>query len=266
MAKLTSILTFSGSLEGLTAYKLEGVEKEVLRRKGGPSREQVRNGSNFTLTRKNNKETAGRSRASGLVLDTFGLLRPVVDQSCAGRLNGLLKVVQEQDTASPYGQRHVLLSRMPGLLEGFALRKVYPLESIIRNPVSCTVDKAALAAVVDVPALIPGVNFLSPGAQPFYRLVAALGIVPDLYYDKKTDHYYPHPDYGIVRAHSALTDWYPVQGGSPATTLRLQLPEHPGTDAFSLVLTVGVQWGTPAAGGQVELVKKVKSARIERVV
>jgi hypothetical protein len=32
------------------------------------------------------------------------------------------------------------------------------------------------------------------------------------------------------------------------------------------VLTVGVQWGTVGVGGSVDILKKVKSARIERVV
>jgi hypothetical protein len=52
----------------------------------------------------------------------------------------------------------------------------------------------------------------------------------------------------------------------PATSLVLQLPEGPEVENISLVLTVGVLWGAVGAGGSVDIVKKVKSARIERVV
>jgi hypothetical protein len=103
MAKLTSLLKYQGSLEELTAYQLEGVEGTVVRRKSGPTKEQIQTEPRYSDTRKNIKETAGCSRATGLVLDTLGVLRPVVDQSCCGRLNALLKVVQEMDTQSPGG-------------------------------------------------------------------------------------------------------------------------------------------------------------------
>lgn len=90
--------------------------------------------------------------------------------------------------------------------------------------------------------------------------------MPDLYYEPVGDHYFPAPGYGRVSAQTALTEWFPVKGGSPATTLHVQLPQGAGVEDFSLVLTVGVQWGTVGVGSSVDLVKKVKSARIERVV
>lgn len=126
MAKLTSIVKFSGTLDGLSPYKTEGVEETILRKSGGPTKDQVLHAPQFALTRKNNKETGGCSRASGFVMETLGALRPLCDQSCAGRLNALLKPLQEADTQSAWGRRHVLLTQNPRLLEGFALRKTYP--------------------------------------------------------------------------------------------------------------------------------------------
>lgn len=265
MAKLTSLLKFQGSLEELNAYQMEGVDGTVVRRKSSLTREQVLRDPSFSNTRKINKETAGCSAAAGLVLETLGVLRPVVDQSCCGRLNALLKVVQASDAVNSWGRRSVRLSLRPGLLEGFNLRKVLPLEGVLRNPLHFTVDKEALKAEVQVPDLVPGVNFISPGAPPLYRVVATLGAVPDLYYEANGDRYGPAPGYNRVIAQTALTEWFPVKGGSEAATLSLQLPEAPGVDDFSLLLTVGVQWGTVGLGGAVDIVKRVKSARIERV-
>lgn len=265
MAKLTSLLKYKGSLDELTAYELEGVEGVVVRRKVGPTKKQIHADPRFRNTRKNNKETAGCSRVVGLVLETLGVLRPVVDQSCCGRLNALLKVVQAGDAHGAWGERSVRLSQRRALLEGFNLRKVYPLEGVLRAPLYCTVDRAALRAEVEVPALVPGINFLSPAGPPLFRIVAALGAVPDLYYSKELKDYFPSGGFAAVGAQSVLTGWLPVKGGSAATTLSLQLPEGPGVADFSLVLTVGVQWGTVGVGGEVEIVKKIKSARIESV-
>ena len=266
MAKLTSLLQFKGSLDNLTAYPMEGVEGTVVRKRTGPTKEQIQTEARFANINRINKETTGRSVATGFWLRTLGVLRPVVDQSCCGRFNGLVKVAQEGDTVSPWGQRHVALTGTPGLLEGFNLRQVYPLESIIRNPLYATVNKATLSAEVPLPALLPGVNFFSPPGGPLFRVVATLGVLPDLYYGAVGETYFPPAGFRPVGAQSALTEWYPVKGGSDPTTLSLQLPEGPGIDDFSLLLTVGVQWATIGWGGRTDLVKKVKSARIERVV
>jgi hypothetical protein len=38
MAKLTSLIQISGTLDDISVYKMAGVEKPVVRRKGGASR------------------------------------------------------------------------------------------------------------------------------------------------------------------------------------------------------------------------------------
>jgi hypothetical protein len=266
MAKLSSIIQYNGSLDGLTAYNLEGVEGKVVRMQGGPTKEQVQHASEFVNTRKNNKETAGRSVATGFIMAAFGGLRPAADQSCGGRLNALLIPAQEMDTTSEWGQRHMHLSATPRLLEGFTLRKVYPLEGVLHNPVYSTVDKTTASAIVDVPAILPGANFSVPKGLPFCRLVAVLGVVPDLWYTPAFDHYFPHPQFTPVMAQTVYGDWFPALEGTLATSLSLTLPQVPAVNGYSLLLTFGVQWGTVGAGGSVKLNRKVKSARIERVV
>ena len=266
MAKLSSLIQYNGSLDGMTAYDLEGVEGKVVRMQGGPTREQVQHAPEFENTRKNNKEIAGRSLATGHIMAAFGGLRPAADQSCAGRLNALLIPAQEMDTSSAWGQRHMQLSAAPRLLEGFTLRSVYPLEGVLRNPVYTTVDKGFGSATVDVPALLPGANFSAPKGLPFCRLVAALGVVPDLWYTPAYHHYFPHPQFAPVKAQTVYGDWFPALEGSSATSLTLALPQVPAVSNYSLLLTFGVQWGVAGVGGSIKLNRKVKSARIERVV
>jgi hypothetical protein len=63
MAELKGI-PFIGSLGTLSAYKRKDSDKIILRGKGGPSKEQIKNGAQFELTRHNISEFGGRSKAA----------------------------------------------------------------------------------------------------------------------------------------------------------------------------------------------------------
>ena len=60
-------------------------------------------------------------------------------------------------------------------------------------------------------------------------------------------------NWGVVGAMALLLIW----------AVAALVMESPGW--VHLLLTVGVQWGTVGLGGAVDIVKKIKSARIERV-
>jgi hypothetical protein len=86
------------------------------------------------------------------------------------------------DTVSLYGQRNVELSQGPQLLEGSILNRRNPLETIVTNKLDYTLSKEHLNARIQIPALLPGINFSPIGSFEFYRWTVVLGIVPDLYF------------------------------------------------------------------------------------
>ena len=261
MAKLKSIIQFNGSLEGLSAYDMEGVEGTVVRRSYGPSKEDIETKPQYDITRRNIKETGGRSKAVSWLMRTFQPLKFQADFDTAGQLNKLLRVIQKEDAVSIYGQRAVLLSAHPGLLEGFSLTKALPFDHTVRGGVDVQLSKAALSASVSLPALIPQLTFFPPEGYSYYRVVVTLGAAPDLFYGLPK--YRPLGDYTPCWPQSAQTEWFPAATGAPAQTLALTLPYTPPNDAFSLVLTIGVQLGAPVIGGAIEPVRKrVGSAKI----
>ena len=65
MAKLDGTIQFTGSLQNLSFYKMRGSDKIIVRKKGGPSRKQVKHSPNFENTRHNNSEFGGRALAAG---------------------------------------------------------------------------------------------------------------------------------------------------------------------------------------------------------
>lgn len=261
MAKLTSILTFTGSLAGLSAYKMKGVEATILRTKWGPSKEAIHTQPCYANTRRNNGETKGRSAAVSLLMKAFQPLKPLADFDTAGQLQRLLRAIQKGDTDSEYGKRAVLVSRFPPLLEGFRLTKALPFDSVVRGEVQAQLDRTTLQAAVELPALLPRLTFFPPPGYAYCRLLATLGVAPDLFFG--VPKYTTDGDYANCFAMAAHTDWFAAGAGLPPTTLQLQLPYTPPSESFALVVTIALQLGEPGLTGGVEPVRRrVGSAKI----
>jgi hypothetical protein len=266
MAKLVSGSPFLGTINNITYYKRRGNDEIIVRKKGGPSREQVKKGKSFDLTRKINSEFGGRGTASGWVMRMMLPLKPLADHNIAGPLNTLLRKIQVMDGVSPAGQRNVSLSREPRLLAGFSLNKKNPFDSVIRTPLTFDLDRAGLKAGVDIPALIPGINFFVPWSYSSFGLQVCLGVIPDLFFDKKMKKYKPAAGYDRFTAQLAETEWFPVSKGAPATSLQLNWPAVPPDQFFSLVLSVGIRYGAMGEGNKIEQVKYAGAAKVLAVV
>lgn len=261
MARLLSDITFTGSLGNISAYKMKGSDKIILRTKGGASKEKIKKAKEFETTRRLNAEFGGRSVGSKYIMRSMFPLKALADYNFAGPLNALIKPIQSMDTESDYGKRNIYFTRQPKLLEGFSLNARNPFDSIVRNPVSCRLDKKNLSAGIDMPALIPGINFfVPPGRHPLYSFIIVLGIVPDIIFSKHG--YTPLASLEPVHAASA---WYPVSKGSPAATLEVRL-EGAGLElsvpTFSLMLSIGIRFGTVGVGDAVEQVKYAGAAKV----
>jgi hypothetical protein len=238
MAKLEGNILFTGSLDNLSAYKMRGSDKIILRKKGGPTKKQIKHSPNFENTRRNNKEFGGRAMAAACIkrcLHPFGFL---ADHNITAPLNALLQAIQKMDTTSGRGKRHILLTKQPRLLEGFSLNRRYMFETIVRTPVICHLQKEQ--AIIELPALLPGINFMSPGNYAFYKFIGAAGWVPDIYYSehgyrpKERQHYFPE---------IMASDWLPVNASAPARTLTIPaLPLNKPADCSTLV-AVGIAFG-----------------------
>src|SRR5688572_15681242 len=125
MAQLDGVIQFTGSLQNLSAYKMRGSDKIILRKKGGPTRKQVKHSPKFENTRRNNKEFSGRAAAAGHIKRSLHPLLFLADYNIVGPLNALLRVIQKMDVTSGWGKRHIMLTKQPRLLEGFTLNRRY---------------------------------------------------------------------------------------------------------------------------------------------
>lgn len=254
MAILKSVVAWNGTVDGLTCYRLPGDDRTIVRRKGGVPGHVIKTAPNYQNSRRNSAEFGGRSCASGWIMRRSNPGKSLGDGSIGGRINAVLKPIQESDTSSPWGQRHVLISRNGNLLEGLLLNEVRPFTSIVRSPLTGAISRSELKATVSIPALYPQMNFF-PSHISMYRIVAVLGVVPDLLFSEKG--YGPsHPDYARIGPVTAETPWYPSIEGSPAFDLALRLPEPLPDENNALLLSIGIVFGIPVSN---HLVRKDKT-------
>lgn len=256
-------LTFTGTLGDLSAYRMRGSDKIILRRKGGASKKKIKTSPQFAVPRLNMMEFGGCSAMGKQVRHMLIPVRRLADHNISGPINKLLKVVQKQDTVSPLGQRSVLLSRHPSLLEGFSLNDHNPFDSMIRGSLTWSLDRETRSARIEIPALLREINFFPQNKHSLFCITVALGIVPDFTFNAARKRYEPPAWYdSSFGARAASTPWYSALEGSPDTTLEVALNNVPADESYSLMLSIGICFGSLYPGGLIEQVKRVGAAKV----
>jgi hypothetical protein len=241
MAFLSGDFKFTGPLQDFSVYKRKDIDKYIVRKKGGASKQVINTAPCFDKTRKINKEWGGKSKGSRKVREALHQLKPVVDHNWSSGFISRLCPVQLMDTVSLYGQRNVELSRAPHLLEGSLLNRRNPLEAVVTNNLVYTISKEHLNATIRIPALLPGINFSPIGTFEFYRWTVVLGIVPDLFYD--VNGYRPEAGFETVTPAFKMSEWMHVKSKSPVMELELSITKAPTIDSYSLILAAGISFG-----------------------
>ena len=96
MALLESLLQFTGSMGNVSAYRMRGVDKIIIRKKGGATRDKIKNNPEFERTRQQNMEFSGRARGVHWMMAALRPLKVVADYSLSGPLNKVMKYIQER--------------------------------------------------------------------------------------------------------------------------------------------------------------------------
>ncbi|MGC3944105.1 MAG: hypothetical protein QM762_06195 [Chryseolinea sp.] len=243
MAHLVSGIQFTGSLGNVSAYRMKGSDKIVLRTKGGPSKKMVATGKQFDITRRNNNEFSRRAKGSALILNAMSDLRRLADYKISAALNAVLKQIQALDTTSVFGERDIFLSRRPGLLEGFSFNREITFDATLLAPLRVSIDDLANRVTVVLPEIVHGTNFRTDGHYPWCRFVLAAACVPDLEW---RDNGFP----GNVPRGTSQTEWQPAM--AEAAERRVELSFAPASNrASTLVVGIGLQYGVVSPSGEI---------------
>lgn len=258
MATLETPFEFTGKIGNLTAYKMKGTGKTVIRKAAGHSRKRLKTAPEFIRTRENNSEfKACTSLTAGIRKAIFPLVH-MGDTQFTGALNRLSKQIQLLDTEHERGQRSVQLSRYRHMLRGFSINLPQPFDGFLRHPLQIQTLRNDSAAVITIPAIIPGVNLFLPPKGAFYRFVACLGVVSDVAVADTAR------SLAGFMTQSHATPWEHPASPVPETGIRLQIPGSiPESD--SLILGIGVEMGQPDRFGEILPVKYSGAAKVLEV-
>lgn len=266
MAILFSDIQFLGSVGNLSAYRMKGSDKIILRKKGGGSRKKIKTSPSCERIRKINMEFGGRSAVTKLIRRALGPVRLLADFNFTGHLHKILQPIQADDPINKTGERSVPLTRNPKLLEGFSLNRNRTFESVIRTPVSYSLDKDNRSATLTIPALMPGVNFFPHPYHAIYSFVLTLGIVPDLHYNAKSKTYKSQKQYATFQPPTVFSDWRHVSANADELTLQVSMSKIPPDSHHTLILSAGIRYGTIDNNMTNDQAKGAGSAKILAVV
>ena len=261
MAILKGDLEFTGSIGGLSAYKVKGIDKTILRNKGGANKKQILKSPAFVRTRENYTEFAACAKLGGSIRRSMLAMAPMADYNFTPLLSSLAKTIQCLDTESKRGERNILLSQHRNLLVGFSLNRNISFESIVRHPIHCSLDRAAGKAVVQLPSLMPGVNLMTSKQYPLFRFVINLGYVADRVFGTKG-----YVEEGDNENCCVYTDWHHTAELFEERELIAQLKDISDMkESSTFILSVGIQMGIPVTNTVVNPVKYAGCAKIMAV-
>ncbi|HEY1200538.1 MAG TPA: hypothetical protein VGE79_06135, partial [Niastella sp.] len=179
MAKLEEGAAF----EGKSIYKMEGSDKLIVRKKGGPSREQMLKSPRLERSRENAEEFKGVGMAVSAIRGSLFAIRHLAGYNFTPTLTQICKKIQVLDTTGDRGQRCIFLSQQRYMLKNFRLNKKHPFTAIVAEPVNYVLQRETKIAVIELPMLIPGIHLHLPWKQPLYRFSLSLGLVSDVVYE-----------------------------------------------------------------------------------
>lgn len=259
MAILNEGFEFTGSLGRLTAYKIKGSDKIIIRQKGGPSREQVLKSEKFELTRQNIAEFKGVGETVKAIRSPLRHVKHLADYNFTPTLTSICKKIQVQDKTGERGQRSIFLSQHRYMLASFRLHRKHPFQSIVADPVRCIPNRETMSVTIQLPRLIQGINLHLPWKQPLYRFCMSLGRVPDVVYEEDK-----YNNYANDWANTSLdTAWHLVMQPFQSQTLELKLNTPRALkDSETLLFAIGIEMGAPSPSGEIAEVKHCGSACI----
>jgi hypothetical protein len=257
MATLANGIEFTGSLGGVSGYKVKGSDKTYIRTKGGGNRKKIKKSVSCIPIMENATDFGKSSTAGSNIRWMLTWVKHLADYNFSSILTSLGTIFQKFDKENSKGERAVRFSEHRNLLPGFNLNLKYPFDSVVRHPFLCTINRETISAFIQIPEMIPGVNLILPWkSAPMYRFIISLGVLTDeaqKVNTAKTDKYVQH----------IKTDWQMAQVPYASQVFELQLDSLKKLgDDQTLIVAVGIEMGVPITTELISTMKKTGSAKL----
>ncbi len=257
MARVKGIIQVTGSLKGVSIYTMRGSDELIMRTKGGPSKNTIKTRESCKPQRDNGKEWGGCTKAASSIRRALGNSTRLADYNLSGALNAICKKIQCTDETGEKGQRAIRLSLNRKYLTDFNFNKKNLFNQVIRINPSWEIDRQQVKATVNIPDFDPKQDLKQPNKLPLMRWVVTLGVATDVCLDEQSKTYYPMNEQLLGYLKEIHTDWNPAMRPLPAQTLEVKIEDISQylTDNDTLILSIGVEFGTIGLDGKGEAVK-----------
>jgi hypothetical protein len=267
MAIIKGAFQMEGSISGVSFYSMAGSDKVIMRTKGGPSKRKMKEGKEFELVRKHQTEWAACVLFSRGLKWAMGDNYRLADYNVSPVWNGIGKKLINLDEESALGERHLRISAYREAIVGFSLNKNFSFNAVMRAIPTFEVDKEKRSAKIRFPQINTEYDLLNVQKLPYFRLIATLGVVSDIHYhpENPRDKYEPALKAANGTRQSITTEWFSAHDIIPEQSLEIGFDESMQeyrSDYDTLLLSVGIEFGTTAFGGKIEGVKRAGCARI----
>lgn len=147
MARQKGLLNIEGTVGGMTFYRTK--DGNLVREKGGVSKERIANDPAFARTRENGSEFGAAGTSGKLLRDSIRpLMAGASDNRVTSRVTQLMTQIQKYDTTSVRGKRNVgtasANASAKALLKNFNFNKDAILGAVLFKPIEVDTDTGAI--------------------------------------------------------------------------------------------------------------------------
>ena len=250
MAKQVGLLKYSGTMGGVSHFKMKGLEGDFARLSGGPSKQQIDTAPEFARTRENMSEFGGSAaNAKALRVGLASLLGTMGDPQLTGRLTKVFKEINLEG-AGTRGQRPIELSNHGYKLQGFNFDRSVPFDSVFNAAHTIVPTATRDSSDLKVAPFNPIDLVHSPVGATHFRLVNAIVVVSNYKYIQTSNKYEPSDTVNNSLSAVSYSNYLPVDVDIPAQTVitsTLQGLPVLGTNV-SVVQCVGIEFYQEVSG------------------
>lgn len=261
MAKVSPTQLFSNSLGDYSVYRQRGVNKLIIRSKGGPNGEMIKNSPKFLSVRLQQSEIRGMGKLSHYLAMACRGVKHLADHNYSGNISKFGRLIQKMDTINEAGKASVMFSTYGSIINGFNFNNEHPFNSVVTPLPQFSIYRSESRATVTFPDLYPGINLQSKWEFPLFRFIITLGLIPDLVH---TGNEYA-PAFRDVTPTCSIEhgQWLAASSKINAFTMEARLSENARfNESVTLLLSVGIEFGRHISESVVQPVKHAGSAMI----
>lgn len=174
---------------GYRSYRIKGVDKTIIAKKGGPSADDIRNKSSYEELRNNQKEFAVASVVSKVFRDSLSDgLSEICESYVSGRLTAKFRnIASEADGVT--GMRPMHLSKFGHFLNGFEFNTTAPYKEVFDAKYHVKSGSRKGQVILHFPSFIPDMTLQKPQGATNFKIQARLIALSDYHYDLNIDNY-----------------------------------------------------------------------------